>query len=97
MKTKSPTIKRIKAAVTVDQVLSSYGVTARAGATGRVAACPIHGASKASRAFRVSKDRCAWYCFGCDQGGSVIDLVMAIEDCDVPRAAKILAERFHVT
>ena len=95
--TKAPDIKRIKAAVTVDQVLTSYGVVARAGAIGRVAACPIHGASKASRAFRVSKDRCAWYCFACEQGGSVIDLVMAIEDCDVPKAVMILAERFGVT
>lgn len=89
---KGDEIKRIKASVTVDAVLARYGVATRKAATGRVAACPIHGASAKSRAFTISKDGHAWYCFGaCQRGGSVVDLVMAIEKCDVRRAVATMA------
>lgn len=92
--TKENEIKRIKASVTVDAVLARYGIATRKAATGRVAACPIHGASAKSRAFTISKDGHAWYCFGaCQRGGSVVDLVMAIEKCDVGHAVAILGER----
>lgn len=80
-------INRIKANITVDDVLARYGAQPlRPGATGRVGACPICGAGKAkrSRAFKVSRDGRAWYCFGeCSRGGSVIDLIVALERCDV--------------
>lgn len=92
-------IKRIKETVTIDDVLSRYVATPlRRVATGRVGACPIcGGANRKSRAFKVSADGRAWYCFGdCKRGGSVIDLVMALERCDLPTAAKLLAARFGV-
>lgn len=86
-------IEHIKATVTVDDVLSRYGVLPlRRVATGRVGPCPICGhGNKKSRAFRVSADGRAWYCFGdCRRGGSVIDLVMAIEKCDAAGALRWL-------
>ena len=84
------TIQRIKASVTVDDVLVRYGaLPLRAVVKGRAGPCPICGASKnkRSRAFTVSTDGRAWFCFGtCKRGGSVIDLVMALERCDVGTA-----------
>lgn len=82
-------IKRIKESVTVDDVLSRYGaLPLRRVATGRVGSCPICGhGNKRSRAFRVSADGRAWYCFSdCRRGGSVVDLVMALERCDAANA-----------
>jgi DNA primase len=86
-------IKHIKSTVKVDDVLSRVGaLPLRRVATGRVGPCPIcgHGNNK-SRAFRVSTDGHAWYCFGdCRRGGSVIDLVMALEGGNVAAAMRQL-------
>jgi hypothetical protein len=88
--TNGNTIDRIKATVTVDDALARMGASPlHRSATGRVGPCPICGAGKAkrSRAFKISTDGRAWYCFGdCKRGGSVIDLVMAVERCDVRTA-----------
>jgi DNA primase len=88
----------IKRDITIDAVLPYYGgVILRPVASGRAGACPVCGGSKSSRAFRVSKDGRAWFCFGaCQRGGSVLDLVMHLEHCDLTTAAKLLTERFGV-
>lgn len=86
-------INHIKATVTVDDVLSRYGAAPlRRVAAGRAGPCPICGhGNKKSRAFRVSADGRAWYCFGdCRRGGSIIDLVMALEKCDVVTTSRLL-------
>lgn len=92
--TNTSTIDRIKATVSVDDVLARMGASPlRRITTGRVGACPICGVGKAkrSRAFRVSLDGRAWYCFGdCKRGGSVIDFVMVLNNCNVAKAVKLL-------
>lgn len=88
-------ITRIKTTITVDDVLARHGATPlRRVAKGRAGSCPICGAgtNKKSRAFTVSADGRAWYCFGdCRRGGSVIDLVMALERCSLAEALGRLA------
>ena len=88
-------IKRIKATVTVDDVLARYVATPlRRVAKGRAGACPICGAgnNKKSRAFTVSADGRAWYCFGdCRRGGSVIDLVALLQGETIADAIARLA------
>jgi DNA primase len=88
------TIDRIKATITVADVLARHGAAAlRRGIKGHVGACPICGTSKnkRSRAFTVSPDGRAWYCFSdCRRGGSVIDLVMALEACEARTAIKMI-------
>lgn len=89
-------IERIKATVTVDDVLARYGCAPlRRVPRGRAGPCPICGAgkNKRSRAFTVSADGRAWYCFGdCRRGDNVLDLVMALERCDVTAALSALAQ-----
>jgi CHC2 zinc finger len=93
-----PDMQRIKREITIDAVLAHYGVTiTKRSGSARVGACPIHGAATTSRAFRISADGHAWYCFGdCQRGGSVIDLVAALEGCSICDAAAILRQRFGV-
>lgn len=38
----------------------------------------------------------SFYCFGCLQGGSVVQFVMLAENCDYHHACKILAEKYRV-
>lgn len=89
-------IEQIKATVIVDDVLARYGVVPlRRVAKRRTGACPIcsSGTQKTSRAFTISADGRAWYCFGdCKRGGSVIDLVMALDRCSLTDAIQKLAK-----
>jgi len=83
-------IARIKEQIAIVDVLARHGAgpfrSTPAGASGP---CPIcsDGKNKRSRALRISRDGRAWYCFGrCQRGGSVIDLVMALEQCSLKDA-----------
>lgn len=51
--------------------------------------CPLHKEKTAS--FTVYKETNSWYCFGCAKGGSIIDLVMVMENCDAGEAIKKLS------
>jgi DNA primase len=96
--TRLPDMQRIKREIRIDAVLAHYqAAPLKASGHARVGPCPIHGASKTSRAFRVSADGRAWYCFGaCQRGGSVLDLVAALERCSIRAAAELIAARFGV-
>ena len=84
---------RIKDAVPVDIALAHYGITLKPSGGRLVGCCPIHDGTN-KRAFVVSPDRRAWHCFGdCAGGGSVLDLVSALEKCSLTEAAQILAKR----
>ena len=94
--TKFPDMQHIKRDVTIVSALAHYSaLPLKASGAGFSGPCPIHGASKSSRAFHVSADGRAWYCFGaCSRGGSVIDLIAELEGCSIKEAAALLANRF---
>jgi hypothetical protein len=94
--TELPDIQRIKRDVTIVRTLEQYSaLPLKSSGAGFSGPCPIHGASKSSRAFHVSADGRAWYCFGaCNRGGSVIDLVAALEGCSIKDAVTLIANRF---
>jgi hypothetical protein len=50
--------------------------------------CPFRKDQNAS--FKVDYDKNVWYDFGTDEGGSIIDLVMKMENCSFHEAAKRL-------
>lgn len=93
-----PDMKRIKREIGIERALAYYGaIELRRAGEARVGPCPIHGSAKSSRAFRISPDGRGWYCFGaCRRGGSVIDLVAALEHCSIREAAEILRTRYGV-
>ncbi len=94
--TPSPKFSTIKNRVPVDVALTHYGVTLKQQASRLVGRCPIHGGSN-DRGFVVSPDRRSWYCFGdCSRGGSVLDLVMELEEASLTEAAAILVQRYHI-
>lgn len=59
--------------------------------TGRqfVGLCPFH--SERHESCYVEPRRKLWYCFGCNRGGDVFDLVMLAEDCDFFEALGIVS------
>jgi DNA primase len=54
--------------------------------------CPFH--SEKTPSFTVDPDRKTYYCFGCHEGGSVINFVMEMDKLSFPEAVKLLAKRF---
>ena len=53
--------------------------------------CPFH--NEKSPSFSVSPHKQMYYCFGCGEGGDVINFVMKIENLDFMDAVKLLANR----
>ena len=64
------TAKEIKAAVSMIDVCRKYGIEVNHAG---YAVCPFHGEKTGS--LKVYPGRRGWHCFGCGEGGDVIDFV----------------------
>jgi DNA primase len=56
-----------------------------------VGLCPFH--TEKTPSFTVTPERNLFYCFGCQKGGSMLDLVMELEKLSFPEAFRLLAGR----
>lgn len=81
----------VKQSVTAGQVAESIG--AHPDSKG-FCKCPIHGEKTGS--MKVYPGNRGWYCFGCHQGGSVIDLVMLYYGVDLKEAVRMLNDEFSL-
>lgn len=52
--------------------------------------CPIHSEKTPSFCHYINENR--WYCFGCHEYGTIIDLYMKIHDCGFTEAVKQLSK-----
>jgi len=60
------------------------------------ARCDWHG-SDSSPSLKLYLDQQKWWCYGCDNGGTAIDLVMKAMDCDFKAATMTIARDFNLT
>ena len=82
--------RRIKELVRLTDVLSRYNLTpSRAG----FLHCPFHSGDR-DASLKVYPATDSWYCFGCREGGDVIDFVVKMERCSFAEALKILNTDF---
>lgn len=79
--------RTIKAGVSIAAVLEHYHWKSvrRRGKDHLEGCCPIHGGQRPD-AFHVDVRKNAFHCFSCQAGGSVLDLVAAIEGCSIRQA-----------
>ncbi|MDR2098233.1 MAG: DNA primase [Spirochaetaceae bacterium] len=56
--------------------------------------CPFH--NEKTPSFTVDPERKTYYCFGCHEGGGVINFVMEMDKVSFPEAVELLAKRFGV-
>ena len=84
--------RRVKELVRLTDVLARYNLTpSRAG----FLHCPFHlGDRDASLKIYPATD--SWYCFGCGEGGDVIDFVAKMERCSFAEALKRLNTDFSL-
>ena len=78
----------IKQAVPIMEVLQRYQITGlrRSGQDQCRGRCPLHGGD-GEDAFHVNTAKQLFHCFSCGAGGTVLDLVAAMEHCEVWEAA----------
>lgn len=87
------TLLAIKERLGIEEVVSSYIKTERAGANFK-ARCPFH--NEKTPSFFISPDRGSYYCFGCGAKGDIFTFVSEFEGLDFKGALKLLAEKANV-
>ena len=83
-------IEEIKSRCDIANVISSYINIKQSGANYK-GLCPFHGEKTPS--FYINTSKQIYKCFGCGEGGDVINFVMRIENLDFMDAVKLLANR----
>src|SRR5271165_113942 len=83
----------IKRRVPLTAVLEHYriGELRRSGKDYLRGRCPLHGGD-GRETFHANTAEQVFHCFSCGAGGSVLDLVAAIEDCSLREAAEKLSD-----
>lgn len=77
--------------LTMDDILPLYGY--QKNRQGFIC-CPFHGEKTAS--LKIYHGTGGWHCFGCGMGGSIIDFVMAHENCNFPTAVKAIDQALNL-
>lgn len=82
--------RRVKELVRLTDVLTRYNLTPnRAG----FLHCPFHSGDR-DASLKIYPATDSWYCFGCGEGGDVIDFVAKMERCSFAEALKKLNTDF---
>lgn len=90
--------KAVKAAITMEQVLTHYGLMDKfkRGTDSLNGPCPIHKGSNPTQ-FRVSLSKNIWNCFSeCKHGGNVLDFIAEMEGASIHAAALKAIEWFNL-
>ncbi|MEJ8555422.1 DNA primase [Tepidibacter sp. Z1-5] len=86
-------IEEIKLRNDIVDIISSYIHVKSAGVNYK-ALCPFH--SEKTPSFSISTQKQMYKCFGCGEGGDVINFVMKMENVDFMEALEFLAQRAGV-
>ncbi len=78
----------------IDEVVGEYVALRRAGADSLKGLCPFH--DEKSPSFNVRPGHGTYHCFGCAEGGSVVDFIMKIEHLGFVEAVERLADRVGI-
>lgn len=82
--------RRVKELVRLTDVLARYNLTpSRAG----FLHCPFHSGDR-DASLKIYPATDSWYCFGCGEGGDVIDFVAKMDRCSFAEALKRLNTDF---
>lgn len=91
--------KDIKEKVSIEDLLSHYNLIEDLKRKGNelIGYCPIHDKNHFNKSsFSVNTKKNIWYCFSCDSGGNILDLVAFMEDVDIRQAGLLIKEWFKI-
>ncbi len=86
-------IDRIKDANEIVDVISQYIQVEKAGSSYK-ALCPFH--NEKTPSFIINKEKQFYKCFGCGEGGNVINFIMKIENLSFVESIKLLVSRADI-
>ncbi|HEX6888865.1 MAG TPA: DNA primase [Candidatus Nanopelagicales bacterium] len=92
---RSEDVALVRERVRVDQVIGEVVTLRSAGAGSLKGLCPFH--DERSPSFHVTPARGLYYCFGCGEGGDVVDFLMKHDHLTFTEAIEKLAARAGVT
>ena len=83
-------IDEVKSRSDIVNVISQY-ISLKNSGSSYSGLCPFH--SEKTGSFHVNQNKQIYKCFGCGEGGDVINFVMKIENLDFMEAVKLLAQK----
>ena len=83
-------IEEIKSRCDIASIISGY-INIKPSGSNYKGLCPFHGEKTPS--FYINTSKQIYKCFGCGEGGDVINFIMKIENLDFMDAVKLLADR----
>jgi DNA primase len=92
---RSEDVALVRERVRVDAVIGEVVTLRSAGAGSLKGLCPFH--DERSPSFHVTPARGLYYCFGCGEGGDVVDFLMKHDHLTFTEAIEKLADRAGVT
>ncbi len=92
---RSEDVALVRERARIDQVIAEAVTLRTAGAGSLKGLCPFHDERSAS--FHVTPSRGLYYCFGCGEGGDVVDFLMKHDHLTFTEALEKLAARVGVT
>jgi DNA primase len=78
----------------IDEVVRDYVSLKNAGGGSLKGLCPFH--DERTPSFHVTPSRGMWYCFGCSEGGDVLNFMQRIDHLTFAESVEKLAQRFGV-
>jgi len=85
-------IERLKREIALERLVEARGVALKRKGADLVGRCPFGTHADAEPSFVVTPAKNLWHCFGCQQGGSVIDWVMKTEGVSFRHAVELLRD-----
>ncbi len=92
--TKDNTVQLVKEAADIVAIIGECVTLQRSGANLK-GCCPFH--SEKTPSFMVSPERRSFHCFGCGEGGDVLNFIMKYHRLSFPEALQDLARRYQIT
>ncbi|HET6298609.1 MAG TPA: DNA primase [Kribbella sp.] len=91
---KDEDIALVRERARIDEIVGSYVTLKNAGGGSLKGLCPFH--DEKSPSFNVTPARGFFYCFGCQEGGDVIDFIQKIDQITFHEAVESLAAKVGV-
>jgi len=85
-------IEDLKRLIDLVELFGSYGIEVKQRGAQHECCCPFHEGDD-TPSLKITPEKGLWNCFGCEAGGSAVDLVMKLDGVDVAEARKILLKR----
>ena len=91
---KEEDIALVRERARIDEIVGSYVTLKNAGGGSLKGLCPFH--DEKSPSFNVTPARGFFYCFGCQEGGDVIDFIQKIDQISFHEAVETLAAKVGI-